>query len=150
MTCARLVRFMASAFDTRYAFIAFLGARGGSPSACPLSLWLTRDHGLSVECIDGHLPDGPTSPEGLDGLCVLRRLRPLDSALRAMEKGGSVTIPLFDPQGALLGQLGVADPGAHWRLLERERLKPLARVAEAELTALRIAPSGSARPMPQR
>ena len=141
MICPRLVRFMASAFDTRYAFIASLGAEGGALTVRHLSFWLTRDHGLSVEWREGQLADGLATPEVLDGLSILRRLRPDDGGLSTLEKGTAVTVSLFDPQGALLGQMGVADPGTARRFLARERLQPLARVAEAELTGIARHPS---------
>jgi hypothetical protein len=140
---------MASAFDTRYAFVAALGEQGAERAFRPVTLWLTRDFGLSVEWAEASLQADLVTPSTLDCLPALRRLRPDDGGLAAVEKGTCVTVPLLDAQGCLIGQLGLGDPGPSWRFLAKERLAPLARLAAAELMNLRSgAQARQAQPAP--
>jgi hypothetical protein len=133
-TLRRLVSFVAAAFDARYAFVAGLAGREGGLGTRRASLWLARDYGLSpaLERLDDLAVEPACVARG-DYLALLRGLWPHDPALARVTTTSCLSVPLLDPEGRLLGHLGLVESGQVFRLYGKERLRPLARLAAAEL-----------------
>lgn len=126
----RLVGFVASALDVRFAFVVALG-----PPARPrrLALWLARDYGLRTELEEVEVHESLGEPASPDLGALLRRVWPHEPELAEAKPGGCVFLPLVDSDTRLAGYLGVLDPERVGRFCSHERLGPLARRAAAEV-----------------
>lgn len=131
-TLRRLVTFVAAALDSRYAFVAAFDRGGPERAAQSVTLWLARDYGLSSELTRLALPDDDPALR-VDYVRMLRRVWPNGPELARMTADHCVAVPLLDPNGRLLGHLGLADRGPGSRVEQRERLHPLARRAATEV-----------------
>ena len=128
----RLVCFVASALDVRFAFVASHAAPGDAEAKGTVAVWLARDYGLRfafgrTEAGDLFETETPSYEE------VLRRIWPADLDLVGLAAVAGPPLPLRDAEGRLLGHLAVLNPGPAHRLSEGEHLKSLARVAAGEL-----------------
>jgi hypothetical protein len=124
----RLVGFVASALDVRFAFVVAL-----DPSATPssLTLWLARDYGLRTETSE--LTGPVVQGSELDLAPLLRQALPCEPELAGITRSHCVSLPLFDSSRRLVGHLGVVDPDRSCRFSARDRLAPLARRASEEV-----------------
>jgi hypothetical protein len=133
----RLVCFVASALDVRYAFVTELRVAQAADAKASVAVWLARDYGLQFEHreLDDRegLLDGPWPyPE------VLRKLWPEVPELAALKRECWRGLPLYDSSGQLLGHLAALNPGSARRISETERLQSLVGVAAAELARRRM------------
>jgi hypothetical protein len=130
-TLTRLVRFLASALDVRYAFVA---AHPGRPGG-GLTLWLARDYGLRTAFADLAAAPGSLGLEAgrLDLAACLRLAWPHEPELVEASNAPGARVTLVDAAGRALGEMGVLDPDRARRFTNPERLRPLARTATAEL-----------------
>jgi hypothetical protein len=128
-TLRRLVCFLASALDVRYAFVS---ARSGPAVAeGRLALWLARDYGLRSDFAEIDLGSlAPAAPRGVDLGLALRLAWPHEPDLRG---GETVGLDLLGAGGRPVGHLGLLDTEGRGRLSALEHLRPLARTAAAEL-----------------
>jgi hypothetical protein len=129
----RLVSFLASALDVRYAFVST--PRPSAPQA-RMSLWLARDYGLRSEAAQGDdVEVVPTSgvPSPLDILSVLRGVWPDEVDLAGLDHRHVVSLLLLARGGGVMGHMGIVDPVGRRVRLGAELLRPLARRAAAEL-----------------
>jgi hypothetical protein len=132
-TLRRLVCFVAAALDVRYAFVAVFGGPESTPPLRRVSFWLAKDFGLRSAFALLELP-AETSDAAVPFECArtLHGLWPAETELAGLTEAGCVTVPL-PLDGGLLGQLGilVSGPAANFR--HQERLRPMARLAKAEV-----------------
>jgi hypothetical protein len=129
----RLVCFLASALDVRYAFVLALHHEGeGSPTR--VDVWLAKDYGLRSEYAEPDIALYPPTPSTLDLVSVLRAAAPHEPELASIERKAVVSLPLVAASGRWLGHLGIVDPEGRRRLSAPEHLRPLARTAAAELS----------------
>ncbi len=128
-TLLRLVGFVASALDVRFAFVVAF-----DPPSEPrrLSLWLARDYGLRSDFAQLETPEGVESA-GLPLGRVLHRALPHEPELADTRPTHCFTLPLLDARGQLAGHLGVLDAEGSCRFATRERLGPLTRRAAVEV-----------------
>lgn len=128
-TLRRLVGFVASALDVRFAFVVAF-----DPPAEPrrLSLWLARDYGLRSDFAQLETPEG-VGRAGLPLGRVLHRALPHEPELAESRPTHCFTLPLLDARGQLAGHLGIVDAEGSCRFATRERLGPLTRRAAAEV-----------------
>ena len=128
----RLVCFLASALDVRFAFVTgFVSPRAGETTES-VAVWLATDYGLRFEF--GQTP----APESLRAETrpyedVLRRLWPAETDLVGLLAVCGPPLPLMDAGGKLLGHLAALNAGPARRVSQEERLKSLVRVAGREL-----------------
>jgi hypothetical protein len=128
----RLVCFIASALDVRFAIVAGLSApRAGEPKGS-VAVWLARDYGLRFAFGRTERPEDLRA-ESRPYEEVLRRLWPAEPDLVALMEVCGPALPVQDSQGRLLGHLAVLDPGPAHRLSETDRLNSLVRLAATEL-----------------
>ena len=129
----RLVCFVASALDVRFAFLAGLSDPPAGESVGRVSVWLAKDFGL--RCAFGSIerPENPGADARISYEEVMRRLWPAEPDLIGLVPTSAAPMPLLDSGGRLLGHFGVLNPGPAHRLSEAEHLKSLARVAASEL-----------------
>ena len=129
-TLGRLVRFLASALDVRYAFVA--APRVGDGVGTRVALWLARDYGLRTESSVVALPEGlPEASPYVES--ALRLAVPLELERPDLAPGRIVSVELFGTGRRSIGRLGILDPGGRRALCEEARLLPIARRAAAEL-----------------
>jgi hypothetical protein len=135
-TLLRLVRFAAAACDARYAFVAALGAPSTDPALRRVQFWGAKDYGLRVERAPLDLAAEQVARwSPADCVTALIRIWPEDQELRQLPLGvGSISLPLFDASGRLLGHMGILDPGRAC-MYAGDRLPPLARLATAQVEA---------------
>jgi len=126
----RLVGFLASALDVRFAFVVAIDppAREGG-----LTLWLARDYGLRVEAGALPRPLDEVTGAALDLVPLLRQALPHEPELTGITGADCVSLPLLDAHGRLVGHLGVVDPDRSCRYSARDRLRPLADRAAQEV-----------------
>jgi hypothetical protein len=129
----RLVCFVASALDVRFAFLAGLSdARACEPTG-RVSVWLAKDYGLRCAFGSTERPENLGADTRVYYEEVLRRLWPAEPDLVGLVPTSATALPLLDSRGRLLGHFGVLNPGPAHRLSEADHLKSLARVAASEL-----------------
>jgi hypothetical protein len=135
-TLGRLVRFMASALDLRYAFVL---ASQAEERARPRlhDVWLARDYGLRTDFAEVSTSALREEMVAAQLLEILRVAWPHEPDLVGPPDGKLTSLPLHDPKGGLIGHMGVLDPVR--RLKSADYLRPLARVAAAELRRFREA-----------
>ena len=129
----RLVCFLASALDVRYAFVLALHHEGEG-SRTRVDVWLAKDYGLRSEYAEPDIALCPPTPSTLDLVSVLRAAAPHEPELASIERKAVVSLPLVASSGRWLGHLGIVDAEGHRRLSAPEHLRPLARPAAAELS----------------
>jgi hypothetical protein len=124
---------LAAALDVRFAFVAALDESESSPGGRSASLWLARDFGLRSEFaridLSEDLPEGVSA----DWAPILRRVWPDEQELAVHADVRCVTVALCGPDDRVFGHLGLVDSGRASGLLLLERLRPLRRLAAAEL-----------------
>lgn len=131
-TLRRLVCFVAAALDVRFAFVAAFEELAAARGVRNASLWLARDFGLRSEFVRVELPEAP--PEvSADWAPALRRVWPDEQELAEHTDVRCIAVALCDPQERVFGHLGLVDSGRAPGLLLLERLRPLRRLASAEL-----------------
>lgn len=132
-TLRRLVCFVAAALDVRFAFVAAFEEPASSRGGRNASLWLARDFGLRSEFVRAELPGA--LPEGVssDWATALRHVWPNEQELAERAEVRCIAVALCDPHERVLGHLGLLDSGQGPGLLLLERLRPLRRLAVAEL-----------------
>jgi hypothetical protein len=133
-TLRRLVCFVAAALDVRFAFVAAvedpLAARGVRSA----SLWLARDFGLRSDFARLELPEAlPEGASSADWATALRQVWPDEHELAEPAEVRCITVALCDPPDRVVGYLGLVDSELGSGLLLLERLRPLRRLALAEL-----------------
>jgi hypothetical protein len=128
-TLHRLVGFVASALDVRFAFVA---AFAPPPEPRRVSLWLARDYGLRSEFTQLETPEGDLST-GVSLGHILQRALPHEPGLAETRPSACLSLPLFDTRGRVAGSLGILDVEGTCRFAARDRLVPLARRAAAEV-----------------
>lgn len=127
----RLVCFVASALDVRFAFVAGLSApRPGEPKGS-VAVWLARDYGLRFAFGRTERPEDLRA-ESRPYEDVLRRLWPAEPDLVGLMEVCGPARPVFS-RGELLGHLALLDSAPAHRLAEGERLSSLLRLAATEL-----------------
>ena len=126
----RLVCFVASALDVRFAFVTGL-ADLRNPNT--VAVWLARDYGLRGSFGRVERPENPKADARLYYEDVMRRLWPDEPDLVGLVPTSALPLPLVDSGGRLLGHFAVVNPGPAHRLAEAEHLQSLARVAANEL-----------------
>jgi hypothetical protein len=136
----RLVGFVASALDVRFAFVVAFDPPG-SPRR--IGLWLARDYGLRSEYAQVEAPSGCGRDASLDLGLLLHQVWPHEPELADVPPGRRVSLALVDPQGRVVGHLGILDSEGSCRLAARERLAPLGRRARAEVEGWMTSPASA-------
>jgi hypothetical protein len=131
-TLRRLVCFLASALDVRFAFVLAFGPEGGR-ARVPVTSWLAKDYGLRSEVTEVDLHAPPPTPARLDVLSVLQRAYAHEPELAGGSEADVVSLPLIADDRRFLGYLGIVDPEGRRILTAPEHLRPLARTAAAEV-----------------
>ena len=130
-TLRRLVRFLASALDVRYAFVV-TPVPGEGAGKGGLALWVARDYGLRADLVVVELKERP--PEAsLDVVTALRLALPLEVEHLGRGHDRIVSVEVLGSGGRPIGRLGILDAQGRRGLFDAERLAPLARRAAAEL-----------------
>ena len=128
----RLVCFVASALDVRFAFVAGLSAPRPGETTGSVAVWLARDYGLRFEFGRTHRPEN-LGAESRPYEEVLHRLWPAELELVRLMAAGGPALPIVDSRGQLLGHLAALNAGPAHRFSEAERLRSLAPLAASEL-----------------
>jgi hypothetical protein len=126
----RLVGFVASALDVRFAFVVAFEPPGGPRS---LAIWLARDFGLRSEYGRLELTPGEATAATRDFGQLLGRVWPHEPELAEIRPDRCVSLSLKSADGHAVGYLGILEAERNCRLGARERLAPLARRAGAEV-----------------
>jgi hypothetical protein len=134
----RLVGFVASAFDVRFAFVVAFDAPADPRR---VGLWLARDYGLRSEYAQMETAKGTTEEASPAFGRLFQRVWPHEPELAEIRPGGCISLPVLDTVGGLAGHLGILDPERSCQFSARERLAPLARRAAIEAQRWRIGPT---------
>jgi hypothetical protein len=126
----RLVGFVASALDVRFAFVVAF-----DPPSEPrrVGLWLARDYGLRSEYAQVGISEGDGPYERLDLGLLFPRVWPHEPELAGLPPERHASVALVDARGRAAGRLGIVDSERSCRLSARDRLVPLARRAAMEV-----------------
>ena len=131
-TLRRLVRFLASALDTRYAFVSAICGRKDAPDG-GMALWLARDYGLQTDFAEIDRLPPAEAPASIDFASALRLAWPDEALLAGLGNRDTVSLALVGAAGRTLGYLGLLDLQVRARISPPDHLLPLARAAAAEL-----------------
>ena len=128
----RLVSFLASALDVRYAFVSTPRPSLAAPQV-RMSLWLARNYGLRSQLAEVDFVPASGVPSHLDVLSILRGSWPDEVDLAGLDHSHVVSLLLLARSGEVVGHMGIVDPEGRRVRSGAELLRPLAKRAAAEL-----------------